>query len=195
MADNINVKDSVSGADVPVATDDIGGAGYQRIKAGWGADGVFVETADADGVRFPVGGLQLGTLTETAPASDTASSGLNGRLQRIAQRLTLLLAIQAPATAAAAASGTADVQIVAAATSLRLVGLTAKESAGSPASASFVLRHGTSTAGTPLVHVNLGAGESVRDWFGPGGMVASSGVYLDRLTGTTDVTVHTVVAP
>jgi len=29
----------------------------------------------------------IGSLTETAPATDTASSGLNGRLQRIAQRL------------------------------------------------------------------------------------------------------------
>src|ERR1044071_86331 len=31
---------------------------------------------------------KVGSLTEAAPASDTASSGLNGRLQRIAQRLT-----------------------------------------------------------------------------------------------------------
>lgn len=34
---------------------------------------------------------EIGVLTETAPASDTASSGLNGRLQRIAQRLTSLI--------------------------------------------------------------------------------------------------------
>lgn len=34
-----------------------------------------------------------GSLTEAAPASDTASSGLNGRLQRIAQRLTSLIAL------------------------------------------------------------------------------------------------------
>lgn len=33
----------------------------------------------------------LGGVTETAPASDTASSGLNGRLQRIAQRLSSLI--------------------------------------------------------------------------------------------------------
>ena len=38
-----------------------------------------------------------GAVTETAPASDTASSGLNGRLQRIAQRLTSLIALL-PAT-------------------------------------------------------------------------------------------------
>jgi hypothetical protein len=36
---------------------------------------------------------RLGTVTETAPASDTASSGLNGRLQRVAQRLTSLIAL------------------------------------------------------------------------------------------------------
>ncbi len=33
----------------------------------------------------------IGAVTETAPATDTASSGLNGRLQRIAQRLTTLI--------------------------------------------------------------------------------------------------------
>jgi hypothetical protein len=36
---------------------------------------------------------QVGSLTETAPATDTASSGLNGRLQRIAQRITSLIAL------------------------------------------------------------------------------------------------------
>jgi hypothetical protein len=35
---------------------------------------------------------KTGSLTETAPTTDTASSGLNGRLQRIAQRITTLLA-------------------------------------------------------------------------------------------------------
>jgi hypothetical protein len=36
-------------------------------------------------------GDSIGPLTETAPAGDTASSGLNGRLQRIAQRLTTII--------------------------------------------------------------------------------------------------------
>ncbi len=35
----------------------------------------------------------IGAVTETAPSTDTASSGLNGRLQRIAQRLTSLIAL------------------------------------------------------------------------------------------------------
>ena len=34
-----------------------------------------------------------GAVTETAPATDTASSGLNGRLQRIAQRFTSLIGL------------------------------------------------------------------------------------------------------
>lgn len=36
---------------------------------------------------------KIGSLTEPAPAIDTASSGLNGRLQRIAQRITSLIAL------------------------------------------------------------------------------------------------------
>lgn len=39
----------------------------------------------------------IGAVGETAPASDTASSGLNGRMQRIAQRLTSIIA-QLPAS-------------------------------------------------------------------------------------------------
>lgn len=49
-------------------------------------DGTYAERVDA-------GGVGLGSLTETAPSTDTASSGLNGRLQRIAQRLTSLIAL------------------------------------------------------------------------------------------------------
>lgn len=51
-------------------------------------------TTDSVTVKASVG---IGSLTETAPATDTASSGLNGRLQRIAQRVTSLIA-QFPTT-------------------------------------------------------------------------------------------------
>jgi hypothetical protein len=117
------------------------------------------------------------------------------RLSGLDTLIQSLLTLQGPATATAVASGTADAQVVAATTSLRLVGFSAKENAGSPANAEFILRHGTSTAGTPLAFVKLGPNESVRDWFGPGGKIASSGVFLDRVSGTTEVVVHTVVAP
>ncbi len=36
---------------------------------------------------------QIGGVTETSPSTDTASSGLNGRLQRIAQRITSLIGL------------------------------------------------------------------------------------------------------
>lgn len=39
------------------------------------------------------GKAAIGALNETAPGTDTASSGLNGRLQRIAQRITSLIAL------------------------------------------------------------------------------------------------------
>lgn len=42
----------------------------------------------------------IGSLTETAPATDTASSGLNGRMQRIAQHLSNLLTFFSPASKA-----------------------------------------------------------------------------------------------
>ncbi len=38
-------------------------------------------------------GTVIGPVTETAPTTDTASSGLNGRLQRIAQRLSSIIAL------------------------------------------------------------------------------------------------------
>jgi hypothetical protein len=90
MADNIKVVPSAGVTDPPVATDDIGGIHYQKIKAGWGSDGTWQETTDTDGLRLPIGGAQIGLPTETAPSTDTGASGLNGRLQRLAQRLTTL---------------------------------------------------------------------------------------------------------
>ena len=44
-------------------------------------------------VDLATDGTVIGIVTESAPANDTASSGLNGRLQRIAQRLTSLIAL------------------------------------------------------------------------------------------------------
>ncbi len=58
----------------------------------------------------------IGAVDETAPATDTASSGTNGRLQRIAQRLTSLIALvpaslgsKAAASAFAVTDSTEDI--------------------------------------------------------------------------------------
>lgn len=53
------------------------------------ASGSFAVTTATDDALIAL----HGAVTETAPGSDTASSGLNGRLQRIAQRLSSLIAL------------------------------------------------------------------------------------------------------
>lgn len=58
-------------------------------------------TIDTDGLateaKQDAEAVLIGAVNETAPGTDTASSGLNGRLQRIAQRLTsLITAIGSP---------------------------------------------------------------------------------------------------
>ena len=80
----------------------------------------------ADSASRPVafsteGKAQLGSVTETAPGTDTASSGLNGRLQRVAQRLTSLIALlptslgsKADATSLAVTQSTEDKAVFAA---------------------------------------------------------------------------------
>lgn len=118
MSDYVQLN-TMSGGD-QVAADDVGGVKYQRIKPAFGVDGAAQDVDDTHGLPvnvvtppstlpLPTGAAtettlgtlvtttdfdtKVGSLTETAPATDTASSGLNGRLQRIAQRLTSLLAL------------------------------------------------------------------------------------------------------
>lgn len=70
----------VSLASVP--SHNVTNAGTFAVQAA--VSNAFLTEADFD--------TKVGSLTEVAPATDTASSGLNGRLQRIAQRLTSLIA-------------------------------------------------------------------------------------------------------
>jgi hypothetical protein len=99
MADNFAFTE---GSGKTGAADDIGGVLYPRVKVTWGPDATAndadtasgkalpVQLRESDGTDVAIGG-KLGALAEAAPATDTASSGLNGRLQRIAQRLTTLI--------------------------------------------------------------------------------------------------------
>ena len=104
----IKVKDA-DGSDKYVSATGAGTVGdpfvmVQSVTASAGTDlntSALLTQADFDS--------KVGALTETAPATDTASSGVNGRLQRIAQRLTSLIA-QLPA--ALSASGNLKVAIV-----------------------------------------------------------------------------------
>ncbi len=114
MADNTTIT---PGTGLTVATDDVTGVHYQRVKLDAGGDGVavpLVAGAQVAAASLPVviasDDARIGILTETAPATDTASSGLNGRLQRIAQRLTSLIALL-PASLGAKA-GAASLSVV-----------------------------------------------------------------------------------
>lgn len=89
MADNISIKDG-AGATVVLASKDVGAVQYPKRIA---VDGTGAEVAVATSAMQTANGVLLGAVAEAAPASDTASSGLNGRLQRIAQRITSLIAL------------------------------------------------------------------------------------------------------
>ena len=105
MANNISVKDS-SGATQVVKTTDTAGVhtphhnvdnfpATQAISAASLPLPTGAATETTLGTRLTESDFdtKTGALTETAPGTDTASSGLNGRLQRIAQRLTSLIAL------------------------------------------------------------------------------------------------------
>jgi hypothetical protein len=110
MADDVTLP----GTGAVVATDEIGGNHHQLVKIEFGEDDVATKVSASNPLPVtmssaPTGAAtettlatmltqsdfdtKVGSLTETAPASDTASSGLNGRLQRIAQRISSLIAL------------------------------------------------------------------------------------------------------
>lgn len=75
--------DRVAGVDTPVA------------KMAHGVEGTITPVTAAAPLPTVAAATDTlaGAVIETAPATDTASSGLNGRLQRIAQRLTSMIAL------------------------------------------------------------------------------------------------------
>lgn len=101
---------------------------------------------------------RVGIVTETAPATDTASSGLNGRLQRIAQRLTTIIAglavtaadgtnvtLGAKADAKSAATDTTSITIMQV---LKQVSASIQAAAASLAGTLTVASHAVTNAGT-----------------------------------------------
>jgi hypothetical protein len=95
------------------------------------------------------------------------------------------------ATAAPVASGTADVQGVAASPNLRLVGWSVTEDAATAAAAQVRLTHGTATTDPELFDITLAADQSTREFFGPDGIAVPNGVFVDRVAGTTKLTLFT----
>lgn len=106
MPNNIDVTPGVGKT---IAADDVGGALHQRVKLSLGEDGAAANAVGGAGGVAP--GVQrmtlasddpimsiIGAMNEAAPGSDTAPAGLNGRLKRLAQNLTSILAAVDPGT-------------------------------------------------------------------------------------------------
>ena len=70
-----------------------GGATEAKQDVGNGSLATIATKDFATEVTQAAGNVLIGPVTEVAPATDTASSGLNGRLQRIAQRITSLIGL------------------------------------------------------------------------------------------------------
>jgi hypothetical protein len=92
MADNKAVRDG-DNAPFQLALDELGDASFSPKHSLVDGTGSPTPISPATSGKQDETKTLIGAVTETAPATDTASSGLNGRLQRIAQRITSLIAL------------------------------------------------------------------------------------------------------
>jgi hypothetical protein len=159
-----------------------GGSDVNIAQVGGNAVTTAIPTSSADGANAAIG--------TTTDAEATANGGVIGLLKRLR---TLLTGPYTAATPNTVTSGTGDTAVVAATAGLRLLGFACAETAGTPAVAELNLRHGADVSGAILVPVKLLANESRADWFGPDGIAVASGIFLDRVSGTTQITVFTKV--
>lgn len=83
---------------------------------------------------------------------------------------------------------TADGQVAAAESNRRLLGFSVEETAGATAVIRF--HSGTTSAGPRLAVVRLTANASVTEWFGPQGIPATNGIFLDVVSGGVSVNTH-----
>lgn len=96
-----------------------------------------------------------GAVTETAPGTDTASSGLNGRLQRIAQRVSALIALLPVSLGAkAAAASMAVTQSTEDAARVATIGTRAYGAIERVASGAASVQSGAITATEVLLHAS-----------------------------------------
>ena len=92
---------------------------------------------------------------------------------------------------AAVASGTGDVQVLAASTFLRLIGFSVGESAASAATAEIKIHNGTDVNAEVVVPAcNLAADGFGTFWYGPDGIPCEGGIFLNRVSGTTEVVIY-----
>jgi hypothetical protein len=87
------------------------------------------------------------------------------------------------------AAATGDEAGHAAATALRLMGYSIRETAGAAATVS--IEHGTANSAPIMGDETLAANGCVNRWFGPQGLPCASGIWVERAGGTTKVNLVT----
>lgn len=91
-------------------------------------------------------------------------------------------------------TGTADAQGIAGQANLRLLGFSINESAATAAAASLILRHGAAATDPEIMDLTLAADGQTDRWFGPDGISIPNGLFVDRVSGETKLTLYTKVA-
>jgi hypothetical protein len=92
MPDNTPIKDA-NNLTVQAATDELADGSQSPKVTLLAGDGTTTAISPATSNLQQSANTLTGAVNETAPAGDTNSSGLNGRLQRVAQRITSLIAL------------------------------------------------------------------------------------------------------
>lgn len=177
MADNVAIT---AGAGTSIATDDIAGVQWQRVKVGWGADGTAGDTSAAN--PLPV----------TAPAATRATHSIATALQTdaIMNNLTALTPKFFSASVTASSTDSSLIALVAA-KKLRILSLVAQcggtatdmtfESGGTtrkhkiPAGANG----GQSLGFNPVGWFETAAGESLTVTTGSGSTCEITGTYVE----------------
>lgn len=133
----------------------------------------------------PIHGKDQST-SEPTPVTSSSGSGNGGERLHVVDEGN-----GATPTASLAITEDKDA-VVAAATGLRLVGLSWGEAAGSPGAAKVLIKHGaTAAAGTLVVPIDMSSDESGIAWFGPRGIAVPNGVSIEFVSGTSDVVLYT----
>lgn len=83
------------------------------------------------------------------------------------------------------AAGTGDEAGYAATAGLRLMGVSVRETAAGAATVN--IEHGTANSSPIMDAITLAASSGITHWFGPQGLPCASGIWIERLAGTTSV--------
>ncbi len=92
--------------------------------------------------------------------------------------------VAATSTDEGAKSGT-DEEIAPAAAGTRYLGFSARETAG--AAAVFSIHNGTGNGDPILDSISLAANESRSEWYGESGIASAGGIWLQRISGSSQV--------